>query len=68
MSRWTAPSDLDYYDSNHHHSGIERTCQECGEPVMVSRTEEYQVHVFHEKCLDAIRQRLEAARTPDEAA
>lgn len=57
-SRWTAPSDYDYYDSNHEHTGIERTCFECGEPVMVSRNDEYQIHVFHKGCLDRIAQRM----------
>ena len=56
-SRWSAASDYDYYDSNHEHSGLERTCAECGEPVMVHRNDEYHIHVFHAACLDRIAQR-----------
>lgn len=56
MGRWNAVSDYDYYDGNRV-DGIERTCQECGEPLMVSRDEAYQIHVFHPDCLDAVRDR-----------
>lgn len=60
MSRWNAPSDRDYWEDveGRSHDGLERTCQECGEPVMVSRSEGYQIHVFHAACLDRIAQRL----------
>lgn len=40
-------------------SGLERTCQECGEPVLVTRAEQSQPHVFHQPCLDVIVKRNE---------
>lgn len=60
MGRWGSPSDLDYWDEFNRFpgSGIERTCQECGEPVMVPRGEAYQIHVFHQPCLDRIAARM----------
>jgi hypothetical protein len=56
MGRWSAPSDFDYYDASHHHDGIERTCHGCGDPVMVSRGDAYQLQVFCERCLTRQRE------------
>ena len=53
-------TNYNYYDQ--WHDGAERTCHECGEPHMCSRAEVFQVHVFHPKCLDAIRARHQARR------
>ena len=60
MGRWTAPSDMDYYDDveGRTHDGIERTCAECAEPVMVDRETATHIHVFHSHCLDRITKRL----------
>ena len=35
-------------------SGLERSCQECGEPKLVTREEATQLHIFHEACLDMV--------------
>lgn len=53
MGRWTAPSDLDYWDEVEGRSrdGIERSCHGCHAPVMVSRDEAYLVQVFCEHCI-----------------
>jgi hypothetical protein len=65
MSRWTAPDDFSYYDASHHHDGIERTCHGCGDPVMVSRGDAYQVQVFCERCLTR-RRTVKATTTVDQ--
>jgi hypothetical protein len=60
---WTGNRDTfwdDYYEKSS--DGLERTCTECGEPHMVTREEALQIHVFHEKCLEAIRERHLARR------
>lgn len=54
-SRWNATSDLDYYDRDRR-SGIERTCNGCGEPVMVDRDEVYRVQVFCPSCVERMRE------------
>jgi formylmethanofuran dehydrogenase subunit E len=55
-TRWTAPSDVDYAQQleGRTRTGIERTCEGCGEPVMVRRSEVYQVHVFCETCVRGV--------------
>ena len=60
MGRWSSPDDCSYYDDveGRTHDGIERTCTECGDPVMVDRETAQHIHVFHAHCLDRIAQRL----------
>lgn len=37
MSKWTAPSDLDYYDAQDRYDrSVEAVCEDCGEPFDVS--------------------------------
>lgn len=38
-------------------SGLERSCQECGEPVMVERVQAGHFHVFHTACIARIVKR-----------
>ena len=70
-TRWNAPSDYDYYDQDRTR-GIERTCSDCGDPVMVDRGEIYQVHVYCHSCIErAVRRRAikaELAREKREGA
>jgi formylmethanofuran dehydrogenase subunit E len=47
-------TEPDYYDRTR---GIERTCSDCGEPVMVDRGEVYQVQMFCPDCIDRATRR-----------
>ena len=55
MDRFTAPSDYDYYGylEGRTRTGLERSCSICGEPVLVTRDEAYQVRVCCEQCQQA---------------
>lgn len=51
MSRWTAASDRDYFDeANGPYAGVERTCEHCGRPVLVSRSEPYVLVIWCDDC------------------
>lgn len=47
-------SDVDF-DAYYHrgdgtYSGLQRSCSECGDPVWVSRREQYQIRICCERC------------------
>jgi hypothetical protein len=55
---WSGNRDTfwdDYYFKSS--DGLERTCEECGLPHMVTREEALQPAVFHSWCLDKILER-----------
>ena len=65
-TRWNAVSDYDYYDQ-FRTRGIERSCHDCGNPVMVDKGEGYQLQVFCRECIERSERRTalkaELART-----
>lgn len=63
-SKWNAPSDYDYYDQ-FRNSGIERSCTDCGNPVMVDRGEGYELQVFCDACLEKAERRKALKATID---
>lgn len=52
MSRWTAPSDLDYWDEieGQFLRGLEVPCRGCGQPVTLTREDRGLIHLFCETC------------------